>query len=232
MLALHGWQRTHQDFSSVFDSCRRTQRPRRRPVRFRGHPAPPEPWGSEQYASHLLALFEEPGLLAERVVLVGHSFGGRVAIPLYGLVPDRIERLVLTGVPLLDRQGRRARPAPAYRLVRRLHAIGVVGDRRMEAMRNRYGSPDYRAAQGVMRGVFVRLLAEQYADGMAAVELSGGPGVGRRGHRGAGRGGRTGPGGRSRPTTVTTLTLLPGVGHLTPTEAPQALRRVILGGSP
>ncbi len=132
---------------------------------FGATPPPPEAWGSEEYAGHLLPLFEEPGLLAERVVLVGHSFGGRVAIPLYGLVPDRIERVVLTGVPLLDRQGRRTRPATRYRLARRLHRMGLLGDERMEAMRNRYGSPDYRAAQGVMRDVFVRLLAEQYVEG-------------------------------------------------------------------
>jgi pimeloyl-ACP methyl ester carboxylesterase len=77
--------------------------------------------------------------------VVGHSFGGRVAIPLQAMVPDRIERMVLTGVPLLDREGRRSRPATAYRLVRRLHRMGVVGDERMEAMRNRYGSADYRS---------------------------------------------------------------------------------------
>ena len=37
----------------------------------------------------------------------------------------------------------------------------------MEAARNRYGSPDYRAAQGVMRGVLVASLGEQYAEDMA-----------------------------------------------------------------
>ena len=62
-----------------------------------------------------------------------------------------------------------SRPAPAYRLVRRLHRMGLVGEDRLRAMQEKYGSPDYRAAQGVMRGVFVRLLAEQYVDDMAAV---------------------------------------------------------------
>ncbi len=84
-------------------------------------------------------------------------------------------------------------------------------------MRARYGSADYRAAQGVMRDVLVRLLAEQYDDEHGRHRVPGRPGVGRGGHRGAPRGGRPGPGGCS-PTAR--LLALPGVGHLTPTEAP------------
>ena len=73
---------------------------------FGATPPPPEPWGSEEYARHLLPLFEEPGVLAERIVLVGHSFGGRVGVHLATLVPDRIERVVLHHGPcLLDREG-------------------------------------------------------------------------------------------------------------------------------
>jgi pimeloyl-ACP methyl ester carboxylesterase len=233
VLALHGWQRTHQDFSSVFGPSDPADpdRPALSAVApdlfgFGATPPPPGPWGSPEYASHLLAMFDEPGLLAERVVLVGHSFGGRVSIPLLGLVPDRIERVVLTGVPLLDREGRRTKPATAYRAARRLHRMGLLGERRMEALRNRYGSPDYRAAQGVMRDVFVRLLAEQYADGMAAVQCPVDLVWGDRDDQVplevAERAQRLFPSAR--------LLTLPGVGHLTPTEAPDALRNAIASG--
>ena len=88
---------------------------------FGATPPPPEPWGSDDYARHLLPLFDDDGVLAERVVIVGHSFGGRVAVRLQRLVPDRIERMVLCGVPLLDRQRPPVAPATAYRLIRRLH---------------------------------------------------------------------------------------------------------------
>jgi pimeloyl-ACP methyl ester carboxylesterase len=244
VLALHGWRRTHQDFSAVFDPLPGNRPDPAHPAGLPGPsepalsaiapdlfgfgatPPPPEPWGSAEYASHLLALFDQPGLLAERVVLVGHSFGGRVSIPLVGLVPDRIERVVLTAVPLLDRQGRRSKPATAYRLGRRLHRMGLVGERRMEEMRNRYGSPDYRAAEGVMRDVFVRLLAEQYADGMAAVacpvDLVWGDRDDQVPLEVAERAQPLFPSAR--------LLTLPGVGHLTPTEAPDALRTVITSG--
>jgi pimeloyl-ACP methyl ester carboxylesterase len=228
VLALHGWQRTHLDFSPVFDHP-----PPGDPISalgpdlfgFGATPPPPGPWGTAEYAEQLVALFEEEGTLADRVVLVGHSFGGRVAVRLYGLVPDRIERVVLTGVPLLDRQGRRVRPAASYRLVRRLRGLGLVSEARLEAMRNKHGSPDYRAAQGIMRDVFVRVLAEEYADDLASiacpVDLL------------------WGEQDTEAPLEVAlraqpmfpsaTLVTLPGVGHLIPTEAPAQLRQVILG---
>ncbi len=233
VLALHGWRRTHDDFTPVF---RAASSPPADPLSalgpdlpgFGATPPPPEPWGSEEYARHLLPLFEEPGVLADRIVLVAHSFGGRVAVHLVPLVPDRIERVVLTGVPLLDREGRRARPARAYRLARRLHRLGIVGDERMEAVRQKRGSPDYRAAQGVMRGVFVRLLAEQYTDQMAAVhcpvDLVWGDGDTEAPLEVAVRAQPMFPSAR--------LVTLPGVGHLTPTEAPRALAEVILGRDP
>ena len=170
VLALHGWARTHADFAGVF-----ADRPDPAPGAiapdlpgFGATPPPLEPRGSEWYAEQLLPLFEGD-LLADRVVVAGHSFGGRVALYLPRLVPERIERLVLTGVPLLDRAGRRTSPAISYRLARGLHRAGLIGDERMETLRMRYGSSDYRAATGVMRGVLVRVLAEHYDDELSSI---------------------------------------------------------------
>ena len=164
-------------------------------------------------------------MLADRIVLLGHSFGGRVAVHLAPLVPDRIDRVVLTGVPLLDREGRRARPAVSFRLARRLHRLGLVNEARMESFRQKYGSPDYRAAEGVMRGVFVKLLAEQYRDQMSAitcpVDLVWGEADTEAPLEMAVRAQPLFPSAR--------LLTLPGIGHLTPSEAPRALAQVVLG---
>ncbi|MGH9080781.1 MAG: alpha/beta fold hydrolase [Acidimicrobiales bacterium] len=252
ILALHGWQRDHHDFARLFDElvdggddgggersmgaktwdfgtwdARSWGAVAPDLFGFGATPPPPEPWGTEQYARQLMPLFDEPGLLADRIVLVGHSFGGRVAVQLQRLVPDRIERLVLTSVPLIDRAGRRTRPPIGYRVVRQLHRAGLLGEARLEVARRRYGSADYRAAEGVMRGVLVKTLAERYAEKLAnigcPVQLVWGEddtevplevAV------------------RAQPLFPSaTLVTLPGVGHLTPTEAPEALGEVIMGRS-
>lgn len=227
VLALHGWRRSHEDFAPAFASG---------PVSvvaldlpgFGATPPPDSGWGSEEYARALLELIGEPGVMAERFTVVGHSFGGRVAIRLAGLAPDRVGRLVLTGVPLLDREGRRKKPATGFRLARKLHSFGLVGDRRMEELRQQHGSPDYRAATGTMRATFVKILAESYAAELAniaaPVDLLWGEGdtevpleVARRSEA-------------MFPDAA--LVTLPGVGHLTPTEAPEALRQLVVGGRP
>jgi pimeloyl-ACP methyl ester carboxylesterase len=46
---------------------------------------------------------------------------------------------------------------------------GLIKEERMEALRQRYGSEDYRAASGIMREVLVRTLAEDYSAAIAAV---------------------------------------------------------------
>ena len=72
------------------------------------------------------------------------------------------------------------RVAPAYRVIRRLHTLRLVSDDAMEAARQRYGSADYRAAQGIMRQVLVRAVNETYEAQLDAVPLSRPPGLGRR----------------------------------------------------
>ncbi len=229
VVALHGWQRTHRDFAPVFAPASFADRHAAIAPDLPGFgatPAPPEAWGTPEYARHLLTLFDGTDGLAERITLVGHSFGGRVAVRLATMVPDRIERLVLTGVPLVDRADRRATPAPTYRIAHRLHRMGLVGDARMEAMRQRYGSPDYRAAHGVVRSVFVRTIAEEYTGDMARISCPvvlvwGGedteipPEVARR---------------AVRLFPDATLSVVPHCGHLVPLEAPDALREAVVDG--
>src|SRR5487761_990016 len=160
VLALHGWARTHRDFDAVLSPTDGA------PLDavavdlpgFGATPPPPEAWGAADYAGCLGALLEE---MATPVVVVGHSFGGRVGLQLAVDRPELVRALVLTGVPLL-RLGAAPRPAPASRVVRALPRAGLVTDARMETARRRYGSPDYRTAEGVMRAVHVRSVHETY----------------------------------------------------------------------
>ncbi len=157
-------------------------------------PPPPEPWGSEEYARHLLPLFDEPGALADRIVLVGPLLrwpGGRP--PGATGAATGSSGWCSPACPCSTARAVGRGPLPAYRVARTLHRLGLVGEERMEALRQKYGSPDYRAAQGVMRDVFVQLLAEQYAEQMAAIDCPVDLVWGERRHRGAARGGGTGP---------------------------------------
>lgn len=164
VVALHGWGRTRSDFDQVLDGLDAIALDL---PGFGASPAPDDVLGAHGYAAVVAPVVEEIGV---PVVLVGHSFGGRVAVALAADRPDLVRALVLAGVPLLHREDRPLRRPPlAYRAVRWAHRVGLVTDERLEREKRRRGSEDYRAATGVMRDILVRAVAETYEDELAAI---------------------------------------------------------------
>ena len=164
MVGLHGWGRDHRDFSSVLSGYPHLL------IDLPGFGVSPPPtatWGAADYASCVAAVLDEHAA-AEPAVVVGHSFGGRVAVCLASSRPDLVRALVLCGVPLL-RSPREGRVSVGYRLGRKARQMGLLSDRRFEAMRRARSSDDYNAAIGVMRSVLVRVVNESYDAQLAAI---------------------------------------------------------------
>jgi pimeloyl-ACP methyl ester carboxylesterase len=229
VLALHGWARSHRDFDGVLAPVPAGPDGPSDPELdaialdlpgFGSAPPPAAPWGTADYAAAIAPVFAE---MSSSVVVLGHSFGGRVALHLATRWPERVRALVLTGVPLMPPPGAPRRPPAAFRLARALHRRGLLSETRIEAARQRHGSADYRAAQGVMRQVLVATIAERYDDQLAAIRcpvsliwgdddsvapLSVAEAV-------------------SGRLIQATLTVLPGAGHLTPLSVPHELHRAV-----
>ena len=159
LVGLHGWARSGADLLGVLEGqdALAPDLPG-----FGSTPAPAVPWGAHDYAHVVARLIEAE--VPSGAVVVGHSFGGRVAVCLAAERPELVRALVLTGVPLLRRPGTPP-PAPGGSgLVRPLPRSGLLGDAAMGGARSRHGSADYRAATGVMRDTLVRLVNESYED--------------------------------------------------------------------
>lgn len=217
VLALHGWGRRGSDFARSLEGIPAVALDL---PGFGASPVPHEVLGADAYAdiiARILASFDRPP------VLVGHSFGGRVAVCLAAKHPDRVGPLVLTGVPLV-RLGPGRRPSLGYRAIRWLNSIGVVSDERIEKEKKKRGSADYRAADGVMRDILVKVVNESYERQLslirAPVSLL------------------WGANDTEVPVAVAekasailpeaSLEVLEGVGHFVPMERPDALRRAVL----
>lgn len=220
VLALHGWRRTHTDFDSVLGGPDPLDAIALDLPGFGASPEPPEGWGAHGYASCIAKVLDD---MADRVVVIGHSFGGRLAVHLAAEQPDRVVGVVLTGVPLLRNQGPSTKPALAFRVGRALNRRGLLSDARMEEMRKRYGSADYAAASGVMRHVHVRVVNESYEEQLRSiaqpVEMVWGDDD------------TAAPLDMAREAlgmlSSANLTVVPGAGHLTPLTAPGDLRAAV-----
>ncbi len=223
VLALHGWARTHRDFDAVVAPVDEAPLPALALdlPGFGASPPPSEAWGAAAYAG---AVGEALGELQSPIIVLGHSFGGRVALHLATQRPASVAALVLTGVPLLHPEGRRVRVAPAYKAIRSLHRMKLVSDSSMERARQRYGSADYKAVQGVMRQVHVRAVNETYEDQLDAVQCPV--------HMVWGGADTAAPVEMAERALARLahgdLEVFPDVGHLTPLLIPAALRAAVV----
>ena len=163
VVALHGWARSGADFSAIVAGLDAVAP---HLWGFGTTTAPPESWGSADYADALAAALEG----SEPVVIVGHSFGGRVAVHLAQRHPHLVKGIVLTGVPLV-RLKAAPKPALGFRVVRALAKAGIVPKSVLETQRRKHGSADYLAAQGVMRDILVRVVGETYEEQLASIRV-------------------------------------------------------------
>ena len=133
---------------------------------------PPAVWGSPDYADLLQRLFAN--LAIQRPILIGHSFGGKLAILLGA-------RGLAASLVLVDAAGIRGRRSPkwylkvyAFKTARRLAelpGLGALFAPLVERARNRAGSNDYRAASGLMRRILVRVVNEDVRDELPKIAV-------------------------------------------------------------
>lgn len=219
MVWLHGWARRGADFAVAATALAE-----------RGFasvaldlpgcgasPAPLVAGGARHYADLILPTLRE--IAEEPVVLVGHSRGGCIAVVAGSRHPELTHALVVSGAPLV-RATRSGRSPLAYRTLRSLARRRLVSPRRLEAARNKYGSTDYRNAEGVMRDVLVASVNESYESELTSLAMSVTFVWGENDHEVPVDVAR-----RAMELTKgsTSLTVLDGVGHLVPLEAPTAL---------
>jgi pimeloyl-ACP methyl ester carboxylesterase len=171
LVFLHGWGGNRESLRGVATLFQHTHRVHLIDLPGFGEaPPPPESWGTIHYTDLVQQYMMER--LAGSVVLVGHSFGGRISVRLAARHLPQVCALVLMGVPGLPApQLSRARiRRSAIRNLRRLliAAQPIVGARGVWWHTQRFGSKDYLAA-GPLRPVLVRAVNEDLTESAHAV---------------------------------------------------------------
>jgi pimeloyl-ACP methyl ester carboxylesterase len=166
MVLLHGWGGSRESLRGIGTLFQRTHTVHLIDLPgFGDAPAPPPDWDTVRYTELVEAFLIDrcPG----RVLLVGHSFGGKVALRLAARKSSQVSGVVLMGVPGLPQP--RLSPARLrrwlIRVLRRVIRMGrpLFGSRALEWHTRRFGSKDYLEA-GALRSVLVRVVNEDLTD--------------------------------------------------------------------
>jgi pimeloyl-ACP methyl ester carboxylesterase len=134
---------------------------------------PPTAWGVIDYAQFVIAYLDFHHL--DKVFLFGHSFGGRLGLVLGAEHPNRLIKMALA-----DSAGVKSPPSgqtrlKAYKFAQnalRTVGMGSQADQLRAWYSDRYGSADYKAADGVMRETFVKVVNEDLLPYAARVRVS------------------------------------------------------------
>ena len=173
VVLLHGWGASSQSFGGLTAALADAFRVLAVDLPgFGWSQAPPAAWGTAEYAGHVERLLQEAGV--GRAALVGHSFGGRIAISLAARQPALVSRLVLVasaGIRPQRRAGYYVRVASA-KLARRIFSLpgwGAIGERIIATLSERLGSRDYRRA-GPLRPTLVKVVNEDLTPLLPAIQ--------------------------------------------------------------
>lgn len=174
MVLLHGWGSSAESLSPIAKALE---------DRFRVYaldlpgfgwtPAAATTWGTWEYASYVEAFMNGVGI--SEAGLVGHSFGGRIALVLAAQRPDRIRDLVLVAsAGIRPKRGVvRYVKVSAAKLAKRVFSLplwGRLGERIVAGIYGRVGSRDYRNA-GPMRATLVKVVAEDLRGLLSSIRV-------------------------------------------------------------
>ncbi len=163
---LHGWAQSRQVFYPVSSFFK--QHCENHLIDFPGFggtPTPERTWGTIDYAQHLADwLQKQPSM---PTIILGHSFGGRVAIQMASRHVKLVDGIVLIATPGL-------RQAPCgwlrvkikyYKYLARIIMLvdKIFKKNFLEKVKQYMGSDDYRSA-GPMRDILVKTINEDIRD--------------------------------------------------------------------
>lgn len=163
VILLHGWGQNIQMMKPIGDNL--CSNHRITIIDFPGFgesDEPSTPWTIDDYSLLIENLVRE--LNIRKPIVMGHSFGGRVAIHFSANNP--IEKLVLFGSPCI----RENKKLPlSTRILKKLKTLPGM-DKLGEEMKKYIGSRDYKAASPIMRQTLVNVINEDLSSYARKIE--------------------------------------------------------------
>lgn len=175
VVLMHGWGCTHETVKSIENIC--LEKHKVYNVDFPGFGKSTEPsvdnglWGVEDYTQLIEHLVKSEHI--DNPILIGHSFGGRVAIVF-------ASRNDTDKVVLVDAAGIKPHRSLKYyykvysfKLMKKLTLLfygKVKGQVKLDELRARHGSSDYRNSSATMRRIMSKVVNEDFKKVMPEIK--------------------------------------------------------------
>ncbi|HAE92419.1 alpha/beta hydrolase [Tissierella praeacuta] len=124
---------------------------------------PKKPIDSFKYAEIVKNYMDNMGI--KKVILIGHSFGGKLSIILGSKYPEIVDKIVLVNsAGLIPKRGPKyyikVYTFKAAKLLYKILFFWLKNEEKMEKFYKKFGSTDYKASTGVMRNILVTVVNE------------------------------------------------------------------------
>ena len=123
---------------------------------------PSSVWKIEDYSFMLEEFVKKLGI--KKPIIIGHSFGGRIAIRYSS--NNSIEKLVLFGSPCIRFEKELSTSVKILKKIKTLPGMNYIG----EKMKKYIGSSDYKNASPIMRQVLVEVVNEDLSQFAREIE--------------------------------------------------------------
>lgn len=162
IVLLHGWGANLDSFASV--QCVLEKQFQVYAIDLPGFgrsDTPVNAWGTAEYANLVRQFLH--ALNIENPILIGHSFGGRLAIRVATM--EKVHKLILVDSAGIrpHRSGQYYFKVYSYKLLKRLANLPILRNylhHTVEMVKKKAGSTDYQNAAGVMRDILVKVVNE------------------------------------------------------------------------
>lgn len=253
VIILHGWGIDSDKYSAMIEHLSEIANGKLRIIApdlpgFGKSDMPGKAWGVGEYARFIKKfmaavlgdLISDNRQETKGMVLIGHSFGGRIAIKLAAEYPEKISALVLTGAagirhPLTIRQKILFVAAKTGKVIFSLPIMNYFFKAAEKILYKIAGEKDYFKARGVMKEVFKKVTSEDLTPYLEKISAYGG----------SAGGGKVptlliwGKEDRSTPLSDgklmnskikdSRLEILDGVNHRAPYQKPEDFARIVAG---
>lgn len=174
---LHGWGSNRKLFNGLINSISEKYNAIAPDLPgFGDSPEPKEAWDVGKYADYVIKFLKQ--LNIHKVILIGHSFGGRIIFKLFEKenLPFEIKKIVL-----IDSAGVKPKKTTVQKIKQRIYKIsrGILSSKpftalfpdALENLRRKNGSADYNAASPIMRRCLVLAVNEDLTHIFSSVNV-------------------------------------------------------------